>query len=242
MTEKQHLSAPSPRSSTPAKKKKKGRTHLVRAGVVEVLTLKPDPRASNVLRESLGLVELRRTVHVAKLSLPLLPERRVGARVRVRGRELLEAVEEGLGDVRSSEFTKAGREGLVAHVRCDNRSGLLALDDVALASTRPANGGAEVLDGSSSLASGGGLDDGDELGADDDSIGFAADLLEVFLGRDSEAYGEGDGGREEGADAGEEGGEGRGDGGGCAGGAHLGDDVDERVGDRGEELDPAVAG
>lgn len=96
------------------------------------------------------------------------------------------------------------------------------------------------FDGGDDLFCGRTLDDGDELGSNDDSVGFLPDFDEVLLGRNSESDGKGDFGREEGTDTSEEGREGRGDGGRGSGGPHFGDDVDEGIGDGGEEFDSCV--
>ncbi|KAI3484929.1 hypothetical protein L1887_51984 [Cichorium endivia] len=241
-----------------------GVVDLVRAGVVEVLPLEPDLRTAGGLGHAVGRVELAGAADVLVVALELLPELGVLERGEIGLLELLVGVEESLGDVLTAELAETRRTHLALGVDdgVEARHGwpvggddgvdlghgdrvglvhdlldverLLALDAALVLAGDLGAVGTHRLDTSGRVC-GRILELGDDLASDDDAVGVLADLDKVLPCGHTEADGERDGG--DAANAGDEVGQGGGDGGGGAGGAHLGDDVDERVCERGEVLD-----
>ena len=90
---------------------------LVRAGVVEVLALEEDPRATGVLGQPGRLEHRRRTAGVVALQpVELVEERVVGADLLVLGGDLLDHRHQRLGDVPSAVDAEVAAR--VGFVRC----------------------------------------------------------------------------------------------------------------------------
>lgn len=231
----------------------KGVVDLVGAGVVEILTLQPDVGTAGVLGEALGEVEVAGAAHVLVVGTVLLPEGRIVLDLVEALLELRQAVHERLGDVLASKVAEAvgdlavhgGELGdeLAVLIGGDTvvdgglLGGLLGgghgLDHANLAGglirVAAAEVGAVLCNVVVELAGGGLLEGGDDLGADDDTVGELGDAEEVVASADTETDGSRlvaavllDAGNEVG-EVGVHGAEGTGD-------TLAGDDVDEGVG------------
>ena len=91
---------------------------LVAAGVVEVLALEEDGRATRQLAELVRTRERTGPTHVVDLEIAQLGvERRVGLRLRELGRQLVEGMHEGFGHESAAELAESGHGAILAHVR-----------------------------------------------------------------------------------------------------------------------------